>query len=942
MDKRPIKVLLVDDDEDDYVIARDLLAEIEGEEFELDWVATYDAGLEAIMRGQHDVYLLDYRLDRRNGLELLRQAVENGCEAPLILLTGQGDRAIDVQAMKAGAADYLIKGQIEAPLLERSIRYALEQARTLQALRESEERFRRLVELSPEMIGVHRQGKMLYVNPAGAKLMGAADPADWAGHSIVDYFHPDSRETVEQRIWPPQGGEISTSSCEATVVRLDGGMVDVEVRAAAITYDGEPAVQVVVSDITERKQAEQALRRRNRELALLNRLIAASAGDPEQGSILETACRELAHALDVPQVAAALLNEEKSESIVVAEYLADGQPTALHKKLPVAGNPAMQYLLTRKAPLVADDAQRDPRLVPMRRMLRRRGIVSLLVLPLIIDGDVVGSLGLGACGPRRFSAEEFNLAWSVADQVAGALARAQLSAERQQLTTAITQAAESVIITDPDGVIAYVNPAFEHITGYNRAEVLGRNPRLLSSGKQDKAFYEKLWATIQAGQVWHGRFVNRKKDGALYTSDATITPVRNGSDRIVNYVQVSRDVTHELQLEEQYRQSQKMEALGRLTGGIAHDFNNLLTAINGFAELLQTQLLADDPRRDLAIKILHSGRRAAALVRQLLTFSRHQVIEPKVLDLNVVVANMETMLRRVIGEDVELETRLAPDPWPVKVDPVQIEQVIVNLAVNARDAMPDGGRLTIETARVVLDDASRDAADLLELQPGEYLLLGVTDTGTGMTEEVMAHIFEPFFTTKGVGKGTGLGLATVFGIVKQSGGNIRAFSEEGRGTTFKIYLPRAQEAPVQPGRTEVEVEMPRGDETIFLVEDDPAVRELTRRVLQAQGYTLLEAQDGSDALRVAADYADPIHLLLTDVVMPNTNGKTLATKLVESRPGLKVLFISGYTDKAIVHHGVLEPGVAFLPKPFSPMVLTRAVRTVLDGGSRDDWVGLER
>jgi len=430
--------------------------------------------------------------------------------------------------------------------------------------------------------------------------------------------------------------------------------------------------------------------------------------------------------------------------------------------------------------------------------------------------------------------------------------------------------------------------------------------------------------------VWKGRVVNKKKDGSLYTDDVVITPVRSDSGEFVNYVSVQRDVTRELELEQQLLRSQRMEAVGQLTAGIAHDFNNLLTAINGFAELIQYQLSPDNGIYDMAGKILHSGRHAADLVSQLLAFSRKQIIRPKVLDLNIIVINIEKMLRRVIGEQIELEIIPVPELWPVEVDPTQMEQVIINLAVNARDAMPNGGKLTIETTNVVLDDAY--VSTHLEAQPGEHVMLVVSDTGCGMSKEVQAHIFEPFFTTKEVNEGTGLGLSTVFGIVKQSRGNIWVYSEEGLGATFKIYLPRAAHVAVSPGQPAPFRDLPRGTETILLVEDEVLVRDLASRVLQEQGYTVLPAANGRDALRLAQDHpGGQIHLLLTDVVMPGMGGKDLADQVKTIHSDIKTLFTSGYTSSSVVNYGVLLTNVKFLEKPFSSVSLTHKVREVLDG-----------
>ncbi|OLC07756.1 MAG: hypothetical protein AUH42_02935 [Gemmatimonadetes bacterium 13_1_40CM_70_11] len=389
------------------------------------------------------------------------------------------------------------------------------------------------------------------------------------------------------------------------------------------------------------------------------------------------------------------------------------------------------------------------------------------------------------------------------------------------------------------------------------------------------------------------------------------------------------DITERKQLEEQFHQAQKMEAVGRLAGGVAHDFNNLLTAILGSADLMLDSLRAGVPEREEVEEIRKAALRAADLTHQLLAFSRQQVIAPTVLNPNDVVANMDKLLRRLLGEDVELRAVLAPDLATVKADSSQLEQVVLNLAVNARDAMPNGGKLTIETQNVELDVAY--ARGHVSSQPGDYVMLAVSDTGVGMDAATQARIFEPFFTTKEKGKGTGLGLATVYGIVKQSGGWIWVYSEPGHGTTFKIYLPRVAEAAAPAAPSPAPPASVRGSETVLVVEDDEMIRHLVQRVLKANGYTVLVAASGRDAERVAGQHQGPIHLLMTDVVMPGMNGREVARRLAAARSGIRVLYLSGYTDDAIVHHGVLEPGIAFLQKPFTLAVLGRKVREVLDG-----------
>jgi signal transduction histidine kinase len=384
------------------------------------------------------------------------------------------------------------------------------------------------------------------------------------------------------------------------------------------------------------------------------------------------------------------------------------------------------------------------------------------------------------------------------------------------------------------------------------------------------------------------------------------------------------------QSEQQLRQAQKIEAVGRLAAGVAHDFNNILTAITGHSELLLRQLGADDPRRKNAEQIEKAAYRAAALTRQLLTFSRKQVIELRVLELNAVILNIEKMLRRLIGEDIEFCTLLDSATGHIKADPGQIEQVIMNLAVNARDAMPNGGKLTVTTANTTLD--KNQLNNFPNLCAGDYVMITIADTGTGMSEEVKAHLFEPFFTTKPPGKGTGLGLATCFGIVKQNSGHINVHSELGRGTTFKIYFPQVQ-AALEPARVRIRpTEAAGGNETVLLVEDEPVVRELAVATLREKGYTIVEAANGEEGLRMARQHHGKIDLVLTDVVMPGMGGKEMADALRTSHPDTKVLFTSGYTEDAMGHHGVLRPGIVFLQKPYMTATLARKVREVLDEG----------
>jgi PAS domain S-box-containing protein len=499
--------------------------------------------------------------------------------------------------------------------------------------------------------------------------------------------------------------------------------------------------------------------------------------------------------------------------------------------------------------------------------------------------------------------------------------------ERERLLSAIEQAAEIIVITGVDGTIQYVNPAFEQITGYSRQEVIGNNPRILKSGKQDEVFYKNLWDTIVNGNIWQGRLINKKKDGVLYTEEATISPVRDASGVIVNFVAAKRDITREIQLEDQLRHSQKMEAIGALAGGIAHDFNNMLMVILGYGKMALSQLPQDDPIYHDLREIYKAGERAASLTNQLLAFSRKQITQPEIMDLNRLLHDFEKMLRRMLGEDIDIRIIAQPDLGNIKADPGQIDQVIMNLAVNARDAMPQGGKFVLETKNVELD---RDYAEShLEVESGKYVLLACSDTGCGIAKDIQAKIFDPFFTTKKTGKGTGLGLSTVYGIVKQNGGNITVYSELDKGTTFKIYFPRIDEDIADSPKESAQMENLQGSETILIVEDEKNVRRYVEKTLSLNGYSVFTASCRDEAIIRCNEMQSPIDLLLTDVVLPQSSGKVIADALLQRQPNLKVIFMSGYTDNAIVHHNVLDENVNFLQKPFTPDVLLKKVRSVL-------------
>jgi PAS domain S-box-containing protein len=530
----------------------------------------------------------------------------------------------------------------------------------------------------------------------------------------------------------------------------------------------------------------------------------------------------------------------------------------------------------------------------------------------------------------RFGAQDYLVKGRIEGQLLARVLRYAIERKRAQeevlareahYRTILENIGDGVMITDRQGRYVDVNPRACEVTGYSREELLQLNTVDTYLPDERADVPPGLAELARSGSASYERSLLRK-DGSVIIVEVNARALPAG-----NLLATLRDVTDRKRLEEQLRQAQKMEAVGRLAGGVAHDFNNVLTAIFGYADLMAEEVPASSAARQDLDEIRKAAQRATALTRQLLAFSRQQVLAPVVLSMNDLVEDVDKMLRRLVGEDVELRVTLASDAGNVRADPGQLQQVIMNLVVNARDAMPTGGKLLIETADAELTE---QYAELHQpVIPGQYVMLAVSDTGVGMDAPTRARIFEPFFTTKEKSKGTGLGLSTVYGIVKQSGGYIWVYSEADHGTTFKVYLPRV-DAPVEPQPPAREAATVTGTETILLAEDDEMLRPLAKGLLGKLGYTVLEAENAEQALAVAGAHPGPIHLLVADVVMPGASGRELARRLEPTRPDTRVLYVSGYTDDAIVHHGMLEPGLNFLQKPFTPTALARKVREVLD------------
>jgi PAS domain S-box-containing protein len=598
------------------------------------------------------------------------------------------------------------------------------------------------------------------------------------------------------------------------------------------------------------------------------------------------------------------------------------------------GDPRDGFPLDHNAPHGAAIVLRtgEPELVAKvaDRHLRARGVVSYLCVPLVTREGAAGAMTLISGDPARlYGPADLELAAELGRRAAAAVENSRLyrslerSEERYRLLFEQNPLPMWVYDADTLRFLAVNDAAVRHY-GWTRHEFLGM--RITDIRPQEDV--ERLLSSIASegpGSPLPNHWRHRRKDGSVIDVEITAGRVTfEGQDAALV---LAHDVTERRQLEERLLQGEKMEAIGRLAGGVAHDFNNLITVISGYASILLAR--AEPSEREELAEIAHAAEQASSLTRQLLAFSRRQVLRPRVLDLNEIVAGMEPMLHRIIGADISIGVRLAAELPAVEADHAEIERVILNLAANARDAMPTGGRLTIETANVELDEEYVSAHG--EGTVGPNVLLAVSDTGHGMSEEVRERLFEPFFTTKRPGAGTGFGLATVFGVVKQSGGSIFVYSEEGRGTTFKIYLPAADPGRGIEEEPAAEPVAARGDETVLVVEDDASVRELVCAMLQANGYRVLSVEDPRQALSACLEHGG-VDLLLTDVIMPEMNGAELAEKLAEVAPSLRILFMSGYSDEAVTRHGVLRPDAAFVEKPFTERVLARKVREVLDAG----------
>ena len=768
---------------------------------------------------------------------------------------------------------------------------ALDRAR--ETLRSSEERFKHLFQQSAAgMVIVSPSFCFLQVNDAFCKMLGYTE-AELMGRTLQDVTKPEDQPVSSELVRRVLSGEIETFHFEKRYLRKDGDVAWGLVSASVIRGPQNQPLHLVaqIQDITEHKRAEEALR----ESESQNRELFESSSDA-----LFVIATDTGQIMDANDMASAAYGYDRDELLARKSTDLSAEPEDTHRRVQEAHTKPGQVF---RIPLRLH-RKKDGTVFPVE-ITARSFVREKQVLLLVSSRDIT---------ERKRAEEEL-----------------RASEERSRtLVRALQCASECISITDTENRILFVNDEFIRTYGYGEHELIGQNISVLRSARTSPEVYDEVLPTTMAGS-WCGELWNRTKGGRDFPISLATSVVYDEGGQTVALVGIARDMTERKRAEEerstlqaQLQQAQKMESIGRLAGGVAHDFNNMLTVINGYSQMLLSNLGAGDPLRDTLAEIYNAGERAAGLTRQLLAFSRKQVLEPRRLDVNRLVEEMRPMLERLVGEDIEVSVALHAEGGMIYADSHQLEQVVMNLVVNARDAMPGVGKLLVETDNVERDESYTRSH--LEARVGRYVVLAVSDTGVGMDEETKNRIFEPFFTTKGIGKGTGLGLSMVQGIVAQSGGYVDVYSEQGRGTTFKIFMPALAEGAADAGRPAA-VPVLGGKETVLVVEDQAEVRKFAVAVLKSYGYRVIPAEHAGEALLLCE--RERIDLVLTDVVMPHVSGRELADRLETLQPGIKVLFMSGYTDNVIESHGVLEEGVKFIQKPFSSEDLAGKVRAVL-------------
>ncbi len=740
------------------------------------------------------------------------------------------------------------------------------------ALRESEDRFARLSDAAFEGIALSEKGHIIDLNEQLAAMLGYTR-SEMIGHEAIEYVAPSSLQLVHERMI--LGDE---EPYEHFALRKDGSVFPVEVRAKSIPYHGQKIRVTAIRDVTERKRAEESLRASEHQY----RILFEGAND------------------------AMFIFDPSTEIILEANSKACELYGFTHEEL------VGLSLKTITLDIPRGESE-------IRKALGTGSLKNFETIHFRKDGTAVYILANASLIDYRGGKAMLSINHDITD-------RKRVDEVLRLQSAALQTAANAIVITDRNGEIIFVNSAFSILTGYSAEEVIGKNPKILKSGRQIPDFYAKLWETINGGNIWKGELVNKRKDGSFYTEEMTIAPVRDESGRLTNFVAIKQDITDRKQLQEQVLQSQKLDSIGQLAGGVAHDYNNILSVIIGYAHLLGTHMNADRDNKRAIESILTAANRGADLTKQLLAFARKEIISPKIININSSIESVEKMLQRFIGENIQLVSIPGKNLKNVKIDPTQFDQVLVNLAANSRDAIKGVGTVRIETSNVSIDKTEPETHP--GLTTGDFVRLSFADTGVGMDAETLKKIFEPFFTTKERGHGTGLGLSTVYGIVSQNNGKIFVASKPGEGTSIEIFFPASAEEKQQVVTAEPEI-ISHGNETILVVEDEPDMLELTRTSLEKYGYKVLVAAEPIEALQRFREYFGKIQLVITDVIMPAMSGRKFIDEVRKLKPGMKTIYMSGYTANELDPEGVLKENVEFIQKPFTPTDLAKKVRHVL-------------
>jgi len=1056
-----VRILLIEDDEDDYVLVQSLLLQIASGQYELDWVANWGAALEKIDHGWHDVYLLDYSLGEHNGLELLRQLTAKGCRSPIIFLTGQGDYQVDVEAMKGGAADYLLKAQLNAPLLERSIRYSIEHKRSEESLRRLNRTLRTLSECNQSVVHAADESDLLHKicriiveigghRMAWVSLTGQDDEQGLRSAAAMAYengyldtagisgIHPDrtmepvgralrtGRPSIARNIlrnpdfapWRDEALKGGYASCIALPLTAGGktfGSLNIHAREPDAFDEEEVNLLAELTDdlaygmmaLRTREERDRAKDDLQRQLDFLQHLIDTIPNPifyKDMNGLYQGCNRAFEYYLgltkgqiigktvyDIAPKAIADESREMDQALLTHPGVQVYESGVFH-----ADGTRRDVIFNRAATLNPDgtaaglvgviiditDRKRAEQALRESEELHRitlgnisdtvfitddsgafvyicsniraifgfsaqevleMGNVSRLIGQDIVDLHELEVLGEirnterevldSACkkhilliNVKRVNIKNGTVLYTCHDITE----RRQLEEEQVRLATAFNQVAEEILVADTDWKIQCVNRAYEKVSGFKREEVIGRQPRIFNCTRQGVEPARAIQETLSCGSVWRGHLSIDKKDGTPYEVEATVSPVRDSLGNIINFVIVKRDVTHEIELENQLRQMQKAEALGTLAGGIAHDFNNILGIILGFTELAMLHADQEGPVLGYLEQAFKAGHRARDLVAQILAFSRHCKQERKPLQFAPVVKEILKLLRASLPTTIEIRQKILVSEGKdsVLADPTQIHQVLMNLCTNAAHAMRDkGGVLEVTLSSVFL--GVEEACRITGPASANYVCLVVADTGHGIDPSIMDRIFDPYFTTKGTGEGTGLGLAVVQGIVKSHGGGITVQSEVGKGTTFKIFLPQMESGADLDNL--IPQSMPSGRETILLVDDEEALLNAGRLMLEHLGYQVVTERGSFEALETFRAQPYAFDLVITDLTMPRMTGIDLAGSLLAIRPDIRIVLCTGFSDTTTIERlkaaGILE----LITKPLMLHDLAETVRKVLDG-----------